>query len=63
MSEFNENEKELNRRISELNGRVNWLETMFEYNRKLNNRIVFALQTGDYSYALETMKEDLNGND
>jgi len=56
--------EELSRRITELNGRINRLELLFEHNRKLNNNIVSALQTGDYSYlALEMMKEELNGKD
>lgn len=51
---FNNEEKELARRITDLQGQINRLDVIFEHNRKLNNHIVSALQTGDISHALKT---------
>lgn len=51
--------KELARRMTDLNGRINRLDVIFEHNRSLNNRIVNALQTGDTTYALAIEKEKL----
>jgi len=57
--EFSEIEKELARRIDALSGRINRLELIFEHNRELNNKIVYALQTGDGRFAFTTEKEKL----
>ena len=52
------NELELCRRITELHGEINRLNTIFEHNRKLNNHIVAALQSGDTSPLLDLVKND-----
>lgn len=59
MSEKREMTVELANKLTEMSGRINKLEVIFEHNRALNNRIVYALQTGDATYALALAKEEV----
>jgi hypothetical protein len=44
-------------RTSSLQGEINRLNTIFEHNRKLNNQIVYALQTGDNQYLNQLLQD------
>lgn len=59
---FNNEEKELARRITNLQGQINRLNVIFEHNRSLNNHIVHALQSGRPEFAIDLWTKHNHGD-